>query len=257
MIGGCGSSTPNPKAPFDSDSQKHSADWLPTGHIVAAQEDLSSCAACHGSDFTGGISGVSCTQCHVNVPPFAVTGCISCHGKPPTGTTAPNRSGAHAAHNALLNVTNVCNTCHSGAGTGTLSHTNGIVDLAFLSVYNAKSGTAMRNSNGTCSKVSCHGGQTTPVWQSGMVDVNAQCTACHAYGTTEYNSFSTGKHDIHVNAADITACTVCHDTVKLAVSHFTSLNTTTMEGPASATLNSDLNYDGVSCSPGCHDTRNW
>ena len=129
-----------------------------------------------------------------------------------------------------------------------------------MSSYNAKSGIAVYNSDGTCSKVSCHGGQQTPVWMTGAIDVNTACAACHVYGTAlatpEYNSYYSGEHDIHVNANGI-SCQLCHDTTKLAVDHFTTLNTTTMEGPASATILNSFNYSGGSCSPTCHETRLW
>jgi len=256
MISSCGSSTPNPQAPFDSTSGQHTAGWLPAGHVQPAQADPASCSECHGSDLSGGISKVSCTPCHLNGSPFELTNCTSCHGNPPTGTTAPNRSGAHAVHNALPNIKNVCNTCHSGAGSGTANHDNGVTDVSFLSAYNAKSGTAVHNADGTCSEVSCHGGQTTPIWSSGLIDLNTQCTSCHAFGTTEYNSFASGQHDFHVNEEHFT-CVQCHDTLKLSQSHFTSLNTSTMEGPASSTLLSTLTYTNRTCTPLCHGLESW
>jgi predicted CxxxxCH...CXXCH cytochrome family protein len=155
----------------------------------------------------------------------------------------------------------VCDTCHSGAGSGTAKHNNDVVDLAFLSVYNAKSGTALRNSDGTCSKVSCHGGQTTPSWLSGtIIDVNTQCSTCHAFGTAEYNSFSSGWHDTHVSAPLTITCVACHGVTKLAQNHFTSLNTTSMEGPASATIGGVVSsYTGTigTCTTGCHVSRQW
>jgi len=251
---GCGTS--NDQASFDADAGKHASDWVYAKHAAASNVDINSCMECHGSDLAGGLSGVSCGQCHLNGSPLTMTGCTSCHGKPPTGTVAPNRSLSHPAHNALPNVSNVCDSCHSGAGTSTVNHYNGAVDVMFLSVYNAKSGAAVRNADGTCSKVSCHGGQTTPTWSYGIIDVNTQCTACHAYGTAEDNSFSSGRHNSHVSTYGF-VCTKCHDTAKLATSHFTSLNTSTMEGPASATLNSSLTYTGGSCTPACHVTRSW
>ena len=251
-----GCSTPDDQAPFDGDTGKHPSDWVYAKHPAASNEDINACMECHGADLSGGMSGVSCSQCHLNGSPFTLTGCTSCHGNPPNGNVAPNRIGAHAVHNALINVTNVCNSCHNGAGTGNANHYNGAVDVMFLSTYNAKSGAAVRNADGTCSTVSCHGGKTTPVWYSGVIDVNTQCTVCHAYGTAEYNSYSSGRHDSHVNTYGIT-CTTCHDTAKLAASHFTSLNTSAMEGPASATLASSINYNAGSCTPACHVTRSW
>ena len=62
MISSCGSSTPNPNIP-NNDHQ--APGWLPAGHMNAAKANQNSCTECHGADFTGGISGVSCTQCHL------------------------------------------------------------------------------------------------------------------------------------------------------------------------------------------------
>jgi len=259
MVGGCGSSTPNDLAPFDSDAGKHASDWVYAKHAAVSNENINSCMECHGSDLSGGLSGVPCSQCHLNGSPLTATGCTSCHGNPPSGSVAPNRNGAHAAHYALPNVPNECNGCHGGSGSGTPNHYNGIVNVAFLSVYDAKSGTAVRNSDDTCSKVSCHGGQTTPSWLSGTIDVNTQCSTCHAFGTAEYNSYSSGEHDFHVNTQRI-QCTSCHDTTNLATLHFASLNTTTLDGQAYVTLRSTLNYVKAAgtCDALCHPgVRSW
>ena len=372
VLGGCGSK-PNDNNSVFSDQTGHPAGWLPAGHMTAAQADESVCAECHGDDYAGGTSGVSCTQCHlggvnaihpvswgtgsqidqnhapyaqangaascanaachgtnlggvagsgpactschvgnalsehpsswgtgsqidlnhgpyvqvngttacanaachgtnlggaagsgpacsachVNTSPFPLAGCISCHGKPPAGTVAPNRSGAHAAHNALPNVTNICTTCHNGAGSGTLKHNTGVVYVAFPNTtYDAKSGKATGNADGTCSNVSCHGGQTTPGWYTGSIDVNSQCSACHVSGTSQYNSYFSGQHVYHISNWNI-ACTQCHDTTLLAANHFTSLNTTAFSVPASATIRADLNYAGGTCLPSCHLVRSW
>jgi predicted CxxxxCH...CXXCH cytochrome family protein len=167
-------------------------------------------------------------------------------------------AGAHPQHNALPNVTGVCATCHNGAGSGTPLHNNGVGDVSVSSTYNAKSGAAVYSTaNNTCSQVSCHGGQTTPGWLTGTLDVNTQCTSCHQSGTTQYNGFFSGKHATHINDVGL-FCTRCHDTRTLQVNHFTTLNTTAMEGPASGTLIPALQYNGVSCDPsGCHGQRNW
>jgi predicted CxxxxCH...CXXCH cytochrome family protein len=244
----------------------HPTDWGPnTTTLHGAYVDSNGAtgcanASCHGTTL-GGVtgSGPACTSCHVKGSPLTLTGCTSCHANPPSGTVYPDVKGAHSPHNALANVTSVCNACHSGAGTGTLNHDNGVVDVAFLTGYNAKSGTAVRNADGTCSKVSCHGGQTTPGWYSGTsIDVNTQCTSCHTYGTAEFNSFVSGQHALHVNGEGID-CVACHDTSKLGLgsNHFNYLNTSAMEGPASATLNGSLHYTGGTCTPTCHSTDSW
>lgn len=213
--------------------------------------------SCHGTNLGGVIdSGPACTSCHVNGFPTTLTGCTSCHDAPPTGTTYPNISGAHAAHNALPNVASVCDTCHNGGGAGTTNHNTGTVYTQFLGIYNAKSGTATYNAaDGTCSKVSCHGGQTTPAWLTGTIDVNTQCLACHELGTSQYNSFVSGQHYYHVIIREWNAeCWRCHDFTKLADVHFKSLETTTLDGQASSTLQSFVNYDktAMTCNAICH-----
>jgi predicted CxxxxCH...CXXCH cytochrome family protein len=187
---------------------------------------------------------------------------------------------------SLPNITFACNVCHFNAGGGTPAHFDYIVQVTFSgTTYNAKSGTAGFNTLvKTCSNVSCHGasrtqtstqaGQTppastpaqTPDWLTGTIDANtdAGCKACHVLGPSvglpENNSYYSGEHRRHVYSQR-KACTDCHDTVNLAVNHFTSLNTTAMEGPASATLRSDVHYVGAngsgSCSPACHGGESW
>ncbi len=263
FVGGCSDS--NTQATFDADSGKHVAGWLPSGHKVAAQSDPEACTECHGSDYSGGVTGISCAQCHLNGSPIVLTGCTSCHANPPSGTIAPNRAGAHSTTTghfaSQVTLPDGCNTCHNGAGSGTLKHDDGIVDVSLPSVYNAKSGAAVYNADGTCSKVSCHGGQTTPLWSTGSTDVNSQCTSCHAFGSTEYNSFYSGQHYYHVITRQWQSeCWRCHDVTKLVDVHFVSLNTTTLDGQAYQTLQSWVNYDknAGTCDAICHPgVRSW
>lgn len=183
--------------------------------------------------------------------------CTACHRQPPNGSAAPNRAGAHAVHSALPGVGTTCAVCHTGA-----AH-NDWVDLAFPAAYNAKSGTAADNPNGTatCTNISCHGGKTTPDWATGSINVNSQCTSCHAYGTTQYNSYASGKHSRSDHSRQ--ACTVCHNTTSLASSHFSRLNTTALEGPAAATIGggttrvSSYNAGTKTCTTSCHGSERW
>lgn len=253
---GCGDT--NTSSSFDTEAGEHSEGWTQSGHVSAAKSNSGSCTECHGDNFGGGITGVACSDCHLNGSPFALTACTSCHAAPPSGTTAPNRAGAHAVHNALPAVMDVCGSCHTGAGSGAANHFNGSVNVQFLASYNAKSGTATRNADGTCSNVSCHGGQTTPAWLTGTIDVNTQCTSCHIFGSSQYNSFSSGEHQLHLSSIGM-SCTDCHGTSSLAANHFTSLQTTAMEGPASATINGVLifSYTNGTCATECHEPRAW
>jgi len=237
----------------------HPAGWLHDAcfnHGVYAQNNGTVACAnvyCHGPNLSGVAgSGPSCTKCH-SMPHAA--SCGSCHSARPA-------TFGHSVHlSTPLNYI-VCGGCHSAECE---THNNGTVNVAVSPVFYAKSaGTVTYNAvTLTCTKVSCHGGQTTPNWRTpNAIDVNTQCTVCHAYGTAEYNSYSSGQHYRHVldpnnDPRPKLSCTACHDTAKLAVNHFSYLNTPAMEGPASATLLNSLNYNGTSCDPACHGREDW
>jgi predicted CxxxxCH...CXXCH cytochrome family protein len=285
---------PGSSAGFASCETCHSSDF--SGGLANT-----SCFTCHGGSGphpTSWITGVYthtstdtgnapvCAQCHTNgahspiAPPspaapagtapgcfnntlcHATPTCGSCHGIPPAGATFPNIAGSHAAHMSLgANV--ACSACHSGAGSGTSLHQNGAVDVVLDPAFNAKSGAATYfAASQTCTNISCHGGQTTPTWLSGAINVNTQCAACHSSGTTQYNSYNSGHHSTHVSEG--IACTTCHDTTKLAAVHFTTLNTTVISAAtASATINNAINFNGTTCNPsaggltGCHSSHTW
>jgi predicted CxxxxCH...CXXCH cytochrome family protein len=175
-------------------------------------------------------------------------GCTNCHAQPPS-------AGAHLVHSNLPNVDTDCTVCHGGA-----TH-NGIVDQDIMDTYNSMNSTAVANANQTCSSVSCHGGQTTPNWMTGSLNVETDCRSCHTLGTSDFNSYNSGKHSrgVHVNRA----CTDCHNVTSLAPNHFSNLNTTNMEGPASATIGggstqvSSYNPSTGSCTASCHGSKNW
>lgn len=181
-----------------------------------------------------------------------VTGtCDSCHGQPPSGSSFPNMAGAHGMHTGLTGVGTVCDNCHSGA-----TH-NSWVDLGFPARWNAKSGAAIDNLDGTCSNISCHGGQKTPEWTAGTINVDTQCQSCHTYGSTQYNSYVSGEHRKHVTDKGLN-CVVCHDTAKLRNGHFGNLGTAAFEQNPSATIKTSLSYNGGTCqTPGCHGSKSW
>jgi predicted CxxxxCH...CXXCH cytochrome family protein len=245
----------------------HPASWtvIYTDHgPYSTGTGTASCANqyCHGPALAGvADSGPGCDACHDwPFTPGSVK-CGGCHAIPPGGTRYPNIAGRHAVHSAITGTSSAsCNVCHNGSdgASGTVLHYDGILDVSVSATYNAQSGgtaTFLAAIN-TCSNVSCHGGQTTPNWRTGAIDVNTQCTACHAYNVAQYNSFRSGEHNKHVNQEGI-ACTSCHDTNLLAVNHFTTLNTSAMEGPARNTIKASIQYNGTSCARPCHDPQNW
>ena len=258
----------------------HAVPFDTTDHYsVTNTAFTANCGSCHAVTGTSPVSGAPlCTACHTAGSPLTALSCTSCHANPPSGATTayPNVAGAHATHLAL-GTTIVCDTCHNGLGTNTLNHYNRANalpgedalrvppgDAAFPATYNAKTGASSFDNTAalSCSNVSCHGGQATPNWRTGALDVNTQCANCHALGTAQYNSYNSGEHQFHV-VDDGLACTICHNTTMLAVNHFTALETTTMEGPASATIGGTgtaiTSWDPTtkSCTPFCHETRPW
>lgn len=236
------------------------------------------CASCHSVTGTSPVSSAPlCTSCHTGGSPLTLLNCTSCHAEPPDGPTAtapyPNKTGAHVTHLGLDSAgTPVsCGTCHAGLGSGTQAHYDRAKaqvppgDTAFVATYDAKSGApSFDNTALTCANVSCHGGKTTPDWRTGTINANTQCASCHAYGTSQYNSFNSGRHNLHVNSLGF-PCTFCHNTTSLAAGHFTSLSTAAMEGPASATIGGTGTYINAgnynpttgSCNPTCHGTETW
>ncbi|MBK9797605.1 MAG: CxxxxCH/CxxCH domain-containing protein [Holophagaceae bacterium] len=234
-----------------------------THQNVTAAQFAGECINCHDETGAGTSKvGPSCTQCHVSSSPLAAGKgpgtCLSCHPDPnfqtkgPAGTTFPNIAGAHAKHMNLLTPLD-CATCHTGSlpgqgganqphYTGANRGPNGTptgtgpAPVTMNPLYKAQTGTLGTNpslSAFTCNAVSCHGGQTTPGWQSGKLTFNATtyCLSCHkiASTATQYND-ATGRHN-NPNDHNQT-CNYCHDMNPATnnksgvVNHFKYLNTT-------------------------------
>jgi predicted CxxxxCH...CXXCH cytochrome family protein len=194
------------------------------------------CSACHDVSAPSVKSGPVCRTCHVADSPLTAANCTSCHALPPdggapAGSAYPNIAGAHSTHIALNGAGTPisCDTCHNGLGSGTLNHYSRAKsrvppgDVLFPATYGAQSGASSFDNAAalSCSNVSCHGGQATPNWRTGALDVNTQCASCHALGTSQFNSYVSGEHD--QTAHRLFACTVCHNTTTLVVNHFTTL----------------------------------
>jgi len=248
---------------------------------VTAATFPAGCAACHDISAPPTKLGPVCQTCHAAASPLAAAGCTSCHGDPPSGATYPNVAGKHTVHGALPGV-GVCTPCHNGLDAGSLEHYDRANarpgkdalrvppgDVAFLGTYNAESGQAAFNpATRTCSNVICHGGQATPDWQTpeaDAIDVVNACTSCHISGTTQYNSYFSGRHDLHINSdrfggglSATEMCKLCHDAAKVNVTgHFQNLATPAFEQPPRETLLPDVLYNGDTCNPRCHRNETW
>ena len=239
-------------------------------HKTANQMNVA-CALCHGSNLdgaAGGGTGPACVDCHTAGSPLTLTSCTSCHNWPPDGQSPagdqyPNRNGAHGVHYALSGVNGNCSVCHQGSGTNTINHFNGgnPATVSIYSYYNSQSGVASYDAaNQRCSSTRCHGGQTSPTWWSGSINVSTDCESCHSTSSGQYNSATSGRHRYHVVNRNLD-CIDCHDASLLSTNHFSNLATTGFEGNPWDTLLSYLNYShstrqGCSVS-GCHGTERW
>jgi hypothetical protein len=170
---GCGS--PNDQAPFDNDAQNHTPTWI-ADHSATAETASASCAECHGEEFAGGISGISCTSCHLGGP-------FSAH---PTSWTQPIALD-HSTY-VELNGTVGCSNmdCH---GTDLLGGTTGVSCTAChiggtLSIHPADWAGQITTAHGnyvninttsSCSNIYCHGTNL-----EGVSGVSPACDSCHA-----------------------------------------------------------------------------
>ncbi|HEX8042544.1 CxxxxCH/CxxCH domain c-type cytochrome [Candidatus Deferrimicrobium sp.] len=242
------------------------------------------CSDCHDVSAPSTKVGPVCQTCHIAGSPLTALSCTSCHANPPDGATTayPNVAGAHVTHIALTSTETpiTCDTCHNGLGPSllNLNHYNRAKsqvapgDVLFLATYYAKSGASTFNNSASlnCSNVSCHGGQTTPNWQTGTIGVNFQCENCHVLGTTQYNSYNSGQHSFHISEFTATAstCVLCHNTTALALNHFTTLADNTISptvaaatvggaGTAITTWTPGTGTSGT-CNAVCHPgNRTW
>ena len=225
--------------------QVHPAGWVDPasadfhGNWFAANNwKLNSCKSCHGSDYSGGTSGVSCNTCHANGPET----CNTCHGNsshayPPeslSGGTQPTDRGvgAHVSH--LTTDTTVrysaivaCNECHlpvssfedpnhispdgqSAAGIvfGTLAKKQ-TVSLSDPSITYTPNPVWDRNAQ-TCANTYCHGGFVNG--NNGAVAVfndpnSVNCGSCHGNSATG-NPLPGGNHP--QTYPNVTQCYLCH-----------------------------------------------
>jgi hypothetical protein len=193
VLSGCGDK--NPQADLSSTSGKHPASWLPAGHATAAKDHLDACTECHGSDFTGGISKIACTQCHLGnalaphplfwnytstQPTAWGTYAYAFHGvyAKQKGTTSCAAASCHGT--GLQGVSGSgpsCTSCHKDVMSThpvewaiRLTHSPGGVATVL-----PDHGTWVNNTeSASCRNAVCHGPQGLGVFLSGLA-----CSACH------------------------------------------------------------------------------
>lgn len=214
LLAGCGSSSNSPAAMDPASPSGHPANWLPAGHAAVAQADFAICSQCHGMDLLGGISRVSCTQCHLGnfqtVHPVdwddlvgirhagyvrsngnAACSNINCHGATLTGVSGSGPS---------------CTSCHLGGLNSVHPQDWGSLASQKHPAYVAANGTT------ACANIVCHGPALT-----GVPDSGPSCTSCHLGGLTsvhpqDWGALTYVKHAAYVGANGSKACSniVCH-----------------------------------------------
>jgi len=227
---GCSSDRDNPTLPG-----AHPANWVLASSVdfhgdVVLSGGSAACMECHGEKFDGGLSGVSCMDCHA----LRTNICTGCHGgindnsgAPPHGLKGQTSDtslavGAHTVHlSGSENAGAVaCTDCHrvpafafdslhfdSIAVTGSII-TDSIAEIIFSDFSD---GSAIWNrDSATCSGTYCHGNfsggnhANTPIWNG--ADQSA-CGSCHDVGTNP--SDLQWKHRFHVETAGL-ICANCH-----------------------------------------------
>lgn len=146
------------------------------------------CARCHGADFSGGASGVSCLGCHQAGP----TACVTCHGDGPT-------SFGHVAHATTRQTSVTCADCHitptSWDDDGHIVHDGIAITKPPIVTFGAAAAITIDPANragpptwdgATCSNVYCHGAalgsagggaMTQPRWDAPAPI--GTCVRCH------------------------------------------------------------------------------
>ncbi len=167
---------------------------------------MASCKSCHGSDYRGGTTTVSCYTCHARGP----ESCNTCHGSslsiaPPvdldgdSSATSPG-VGAHQSHVRTSAISGVfkCSTCHPALkGFSDPAHINPSNPEATIAFTDPIAHTPSDNKvipnpafdpdALSCSGTYCHGAfdggnqNNAPVWNASD---QAKCGTCHGNPVT-------------------------------------------------------------------------
>ena len=205
--------------------------------------NLVACRSCHGPDYKGGNTGVSCRTCHTgNSGP---QGCRTCHGgvsghaNPPRALNGDTSAtslgvGAHMVHlyNSRWSAQLICEDCHLDFnGFDDPKHIgpnpDGIAEINFgLLAHDTIPGDTTIKPNpiwdrgaATCSSVYCHGTfkvgniHFSPQWTS---PGSVVCGSCHGDPNTQ-NPTPRDTNGVfippHFSFMNITSCYVCHTSV--------------------------------------------
>lgn len=232
-LAACGDN--NSRSHYEPDQGEHPDGWLPSDHAYAALEQLDTCRPCHGtvlSDPSGGISKVSCMNCHfgneTDVHPLewgahdyarhdewvrqnGNESCANafCHGTQFEGVPAsgPSCSKFDAAAGAQPG-------CHLGDETSvhpldwfpaSFTTREGILPT----ILPEHGDYVNANGGADCSLAVCHGSETQTVIQVGMgsTRITGTTPTTGLTGATEFTG--TGAGEVVVRQAG-RSCRACH-----------------------------------------------
>ena len=182
---------------------------------------LAECQSCHGVDFDGGSSGVSCNDCHSMYSDDWTRDCTFCHGGTDNPTGAPpegfdgqtastdGRVGAHTAHveDSGLHIAFDCSRCHVLPTTiFSPAHIDG--DARAEVTFDALNATAVYDpATGSCADLYCHGTRmsggslTVPTFTRAGAG-EAACGTCHGAPPGAPHTTNTRCSTCHEDADD-------------------------------------------------------
>jgi len=208
--------------------------------IQANAWNMKMCQQCHGSNFNGGTSSVSCLSCHSE--PGGPENCGTCHiiGEDLNGNTATTERGvgAHKVHlqGNSKGRTVSCAECHNVPGDiyqqghmDTVPNAEVLFSSYFANIVTNKPATSDYDSqlqlftpnpaysytNLTCSNTYCHGYfkngnlTNTPVWNNSTSNACGTCHGDPAKATSAERALpkTTAEGGTHVN---VLTCSNCH-----------------------------------------------
>ncbi|MSN26300.1 MAG: CxxxxCH/CxxCH domain-containing protein [Geobacter sp.] len=134
--------------------------------------------------------------------------CGSCHNDQ---TVSP--TGSHLKHVTTYGIS--CAICHNGAGSGTVKHVNGTIDIIFNT---GVAGASATYSAGNCTNIACHDNTSTPglIWgNAGTLTTHpANCIGCHGGSVNTREAiipqFAGQSHHVQGATLSKVTCYACH-----------------------------------------------
>ncbi|HPI40012.1 MAG TPA: cytochrome c3 family protein [Pseudobdellovibrionaceae bacterium] len=179
----------------------HSESFIKGQHGPSYYQDSKTCKSCHGEDFSGGTSKISCTTCHQSFPHTPGWSMPSNHAKTYLLGTTENKQQCLKCHQSngsvsqSLNPAMSCNSCHS-----TFPHAE---DFVIQHKDRAK------ENSGAC--IDCHNRSIKHV---STLKEKISCNTCHGENFPHPPGWSRsdlhGSHFVKLDESQRSSCLACH-----------------------------------------------